>query len=152
MGVRKGDAVHRSSKMEGGTTLSLPQTLPFIAGNIQNEVGVLGLSDYCAEVPQVYVLVLVICSFFFGQGWVNFRLGFKPTWNCSSCAYNKRDLSDFSFLLVANGNFAEKMPVLFSRNRSRIQMVCTEKWFGEKTCSDTLTKPKEKYMPPLFIY
>ena len=79
MGVRKGGAVHHSGKMGGDATLSLPQILPFVAVNVQNEIGVAGLSDHCAEVPQVYVLVLVNCSFFLGQGWVNFTLRFEPT-------------------------------------------------------------------------
>lgn len=59
--------------------MSLPQILPFVAGNVLNETDASGLSDHCVEVPQVYVLVLVNCSFFLGQGWVNFTLGFKPT-------------------------------------------------------------------------
>lgn len=67
MEVHKGGAVHHSSKMGVDATLSLPQILPFIAGNVQNEVGALGLSDHHAEVLQVYVLVLVNCSFFWAK-------------------------------------------------------------------------------------
>lgn len=43
-------------------------------------------------------------------------LGFEPMWNCRSHACSRAELGDFSFLLVANANFAEEMPVLLSRS------------------------------------
>lgn len=53
MGVCKGGAARCSSKMGGDVTVSVPQILPFRAGNVLNEICESGLSDNCAEVPQV---------------------------------------------------------------------------------------------------